>query len=332
MAEDKLIIGIYDPDATNDIAYFYIDEYNLAVTYSSNKGIGDAIGRTTDTYIIYDDPELIDGIVNLWQKRPEFKNKLVGIRHPDYVENEDKKWYQLGARMSRDHYIYTLVALKIWEQRTGKRHPKLEEIVKATPFGIRKMARWTLGLILWSKALNDNNFALWLYLVIELIMNNLIYIPLRKLADKLCGWEEEMEQDEWEQIQNDPTKTNLQTQPKWKQKVDKIVLPSFAIMFGATQLYVTSDRFPRLKRAVQKSMLKMVGNTNYVQQMLLGKKDIPRDKVEAFKHMRGGRWSGYLNVRNDRDMKVFTDNRYIVNLQDVDLVRHLYNETQLNQN
>ena len=94
MPEDKLIIGIYDPDATNDIAYFYIDEHNLAVTYSSNKGIGDAIGRTTDTYIIYDDPELIDGIVNLWQRRPEFKNKLVGIRHPDYVEKEDKKWYQ----------------------------------------------------------------------------------------------------------------------------------------------------------------------------------------------------------------------------------------------
>ena len=74
----------------------------------------------------------------------------------------------------------------------------------------------------------------------------------------------------------------------------------------------------------------MVGNTNYVQQMWLGKKDIPRDKVESFKHMRGGRWSGYLNNRNDRDMKVFTDDRYTVNLQDVDLVRHLYNETQLN--
>jgi len=46
--------------------------------------------------------------------------------------------------------------------------------------------------------------------------------------------------------------------------------------------------------------------------------------------MKGGRWSGYLSNRNDRNMEVFPEGRYTVNLQDVDLVRHLYNETQLN--
>jgi hypothetical protein len=334
MSEEKLVIGVYDPDAGEDIAYFTVDEHGLIVTFTSDKGIGDAIGRTAETYMIYDDPELVEAIAELWQHRDEykgkdFKGKLVGVRHPDFVEGEDLPFFHLGARMSRDHYIYTLIALKIWEQRTGERHPKLEEIVKATPFGIRHMARWTLGLILWSKALTGNKFALWLNLVIDLVMMNVITIPMWKLGYWLTGWEEEMDQDEWELIQYDLTKTQVQFQPKWKQKIEKVVYPSYAIMFSAKQLYVTPDTFPKLKKAVQNSLLKMVGKTNYAQQMLLGKKDIPRDKVEAFKTMSGGRWSGYLNSRNDRNMKTFPEGRYSVNLKDVDMVRHLYNETQL---
>jgi len=334
MVEQPIPLGTYKPDATKEEAYYYVDEHNLTVVYTSNKGLGDAIGRTLKTYMIYNDPKLIEGIANCWQHRHEykgkdFKGKLVGVRHPDYEEPEDKGRFHLGRRMSRDHYNNTLIALKLWEMRTGKRHPKLTEIVKATPFRIRNMARWTLTTILWSKALNDNKVALWFYLVFEILQSTLLYRPLRRIADKLCGWETEMEQDEWEKLEHNTADTNIQFHPKWKQRINKIVLPSYAIWFGAKQLYVIPDTFPRLKKTAQKSLLKMVGNTNYVQQMALGKKDIPRDKVEAFKHMKGGRWSGYLNPRNDRSMQVFEEGRFTVNLQDVDLVRYLYNETQL---
>lgn len=329
MENSKIPLGPYVPDATNEIAYFTIDEHGLIINFTTDKGIGDAIGRTLETYTVYDDPELVDAIADLWQYRDEYKGKLVGIRHPDFVENEDLEWYKLGSKMSRDHYIYTLIALKTWEKRTGKPHPKLDAIVKATPFGIGNMARWTLGLILWSKGINGNKTALWFSLALDLVIINLIYIPVRKICYKLTGWGEEMEQDEWELIQHDPKQTNEQHQPKWFKTMDSIAYPSYAISFSAKQLYVTPDTFPKLKRAVQKSMLKMVGKTNYVQQMLLGKKGIPRDKVEAFKTMKGGRWSGYLNTRNDRDMKLHPEGRYTVNLKDVDIVRHLYNITQL---
>ena len=327
--EEKLPLSPYVPDAGDDIAYYYIDEHNLCVVYTSNKGIGDAIGRTMRAYLLTNDIKLLEGIINLWQLSPEHNNKLVGVRHPDYVEKEGLKWYELGARMSRDHYIYTLVALRLFEIRTGKRHPKHEEIVKATPFGIRSMARWTLGLILWSKASVGNKTALFLSLLMDLVIINVIYIPVRKICYKLTGWGEEMEQDEWELIQHDPKQTNEQYQPKWFKNVDSIAYPSYAIQFSCYQLYVTPDTFPKLKKAVQNSFLKMVGKTNYVQQMFLGKKDIPRDKVEAFKPMKGGRWSGYLNNRNDRNMKVLPEGQETVNLMDVDLVRYLYNETQL---
>lgn len=336
---EKLIIGIYDPKAPNEISYFYVDEHNLVLVYKENRGIGDCIGRTMITYLIYDDPELIDGIANLWQYRPEFKNKMVGIRHPDIFDADGRYvtgyWYN---RMSRDHYVNTLVALKIWEKRNGVRHPKLVEIVNSTPFKIRRMARWTLSLIFWSKSLIGKKWALWLYLILEILQVNLIYRPVRWIGYKLAGWYPEVDQDQWgwtddidASKQTEEWRKNhlLQAQPKWKQKMSKIVFPAYALGFSAFQLYVSDNTFPKLKRKLQKSMLKMVGETNYVHRMLLGDTDIPRDKVEAFKPMSGGRWSGHLNNRNDRDMKVFSEDRYTVNNLDVDLVRYLYNETQI---
>jgi hypothetical protein len=339
---DKLIIGVYDPNAPNEISYHYVDEYNLVLTYKENRGRGDSIGRTMKTYFIYDDPDLVEGIASLWQFRPEFKNRMVGIRHPDIGEEVGKdkinKSYWVN-RMSRDHYVNTLIALRIWEKRNGMRHPKLEEIVKATPFKIRRMARWTLSVILWSKSLLDKKWALWLYLIWEIFQVNVIYRPIRWLGYKLTGWYPEVDQDEWGWTSDiDPNKQNeewrknhlIQAQPKWKQRISKIVFPAYALGFSAFQLYVTEDSFPKLKKKLQKSMLKMAGETNYVHHMLLGKKDVPRDKVEAYKAMSGGRWSGHLNDRNDRNMKVFPEGRCTANVLDVDLVRYLYNETQIN--
>lgn len=338
---DKLVIGIYDPNAPSEISYFYVDEYNLVLVYKENRGMGDCIGRTMKAYLIYDEPELVEGIANLWQYRPEFKNKMVGIRHPDIGDevgrDKTNKSYWVN-RMSRDHYANTLIALKIWEKRNGKPHPKLQEIVDATPFKIRRMARWTLSLILWSKSLVGKKWALWLYLIWEIIQVNLIYRPIRWAGYKLTGWYPEVDQYQWAWTSDiDPNKQNeewrknhlLQAQPKWKQRISKIVFPAYALGFSAFQLYVSNDTYPRLKRTLQKSMLKMVGETNYVHQMLLGKKDVPRDKVEAFKHMSGGRWSGHLNDRNDRHMVMFPEDKYSANLLDVDLLRYLYNETQL---
>ena len=191
------------------------------------------------------------------------------------------------------------------------------------------MARWTLPLILWSKSLIGNNTALWWYLILELITVNVIYAPMWKLGVKLGGWYPELDQEEWKLIQNDLDKVQIQRQPKWKRRINKLILPAFAVGFSARQLYVTSNRFPNLKKKLQKSLLKMVGDSNYVHKMLLGETDIPREKIENFKTMSGGRWSGHLNNRNDRDMKVLPEGKFTANLLDVDIARHLYNETQL---
>ena len=89
MAEEKLLIGPYNPDATEENSYFYRDEYNLFLNHSHDKGRGDCIGGTEKAYMIYNDPKLIEGISNCWQYRNEYKGKdykgkMVGIRHPEF--------------------------------------------------------------------------------------------------------------------------------------------------------------------------------------------------------------------------------------------------------
>lgn len=326
MNEEKLLIGKYIPDASNSEAYHYVDKYNLFITYKPNRGLGDCIGRSMRAYLAYHDIKLIEGIEELWQFSPEHNNKMVGIRHPDITDEvgDDKvlKKYWIG-RMSRDHYINTLVALKVSEGRNYYKNGKLQEIVKATPFKIRKMARWTLPLILWSKSLVDNNKkALWWYLILDLITVKLFYLPIYNVGTKLAKWKPEVDQEDW-------TTQYIQHQPKWKQKLNKIVMPAYALGHPAYQLYVTPNTYPKLKKKLQKSYLKMVGETNYVQKMLLGETNIPRDKIESYKPMHGGRWSGHLNERNDRNLKVIPEDRFKVNLLDVDLVKYLYNETQI---
>jgi len=328
---EKLPLGPYNPDATEENAYFHRDEHNLIVTYSDGKGLGDSIGGTQDAYMIYNDPKLIEGIENCWQYRYEYKGrdykgKMVGVRHPDYEEPEGLPTFHLGRKMSRDHFIYTIVALRLWEIRTGKKSEKLDQIIKATPFGIRNMARWTLPLILWTKAIRGNKVALWWYLAQNIVTTNLFYVPLLKLGNKICNWGEEVEQEDWVPY---PEGERLQEQPKYKQWISKITIPSYALQFAGIRLYVVPDIFPRMKKVLMNSNLKMVGKTNYVQQMLFGKKGIPRERIESYVSMRGGRWSGYLNKRNDRNMRIH-DKNYTENVVDVDLARFLYNETQLN--
>lgn len=320
MRKTKLKLGVYKPNAGEDESHFFIDDYNLCLSHGKHKGEGDCLGRTARAYFVHNDDLLIEGISNCWDEYL-LDGNMVGIRHPSLGPHttNDTFW---NRRMSRDHYIYTLFALKLWSNRNGKTHHKLKKIVESTPFVFRRMGRWTLSLVLWSKSLMGNNLALWLYLIIEIFLVNVFYIPVRKLVYKLGGWYPEVDQDEFE------LKPMLQDLPEWKQRLTKITMPAFGMLFTSFQLYITPDRFPKLKRTLQKSYLKLVGETNYVQQMLLGKKDIPRDKVISYKSMVGGRWSTYFNNRNDRNLYVYP-NKGKVNKFDMDLVRYLYNETQL---
>ena len=318
-----LKIGPYtnDPNVSEEEAYVYVDHFGMAVNREpTDHGRGDSIGGTADMYFVYNDTYLLKWIPNLW--RHNYKGEFKGTRHPEYTEEmmDDRP-------MSRDHYINTLFALKLYNLRhnTDYYDYDIRRIHKNTGWKISKKARKTLSVVFWSNAILGSKFNEFLYYLFDILAAIFIYIPIHKLGMWIAGFEEEVDQAEWQA--RDSKDKYLQHQPKWKTVIDDIMFPSYALFKVGWMMYVLNG-LPRMKRFTQKLYLIMVGKTNYVQQMMLGVKNIPRDKVESFKPMKGGRWSIYLSTRNDRVLQVLKNPPKYNNL-DVDLVRKLYNETQL---
>ncbi len=148
-----------------------------------------------------------------------------------------------------------------------------------------------------------------------------VYLPSHLTLGPILNFGKEVDQHEYD------VTNKLQAQPKWKGKVAKAVYPSYAMLITGWKLYVLSG-FPILRKINELVYRPMIGKTNYVQKMLFGMKNIPRDKIESYTPMQGGRWSGYLNSRNDRHMGLREPQPEYNNL-DVDIARKLYNETQL---
>ena len=313
-----LALGPYSPVARPVEAFHIVDEHNMMVTENirgNRAGEGDSHGNNFITYLLYNKVKHVLASGDLWYRED---GEIVGQRHP-HVSIEDHP-------MSRDHYINTLLSLKLNSQRSDIQYLYLTMIAIITKTGwkISKMARKTLSLHLWSHAIIGNKVAEWFFYLTEILTVALFYIPIHKLGSWITGYGDEVEQEDWIPY---PEGERLQDLPKYKQVISKIIFPSYALTHAGFQLYVLKN-YPRMRRLLKRLNLQMVGKTNYVQQMLFGKKNIPRDKVEMFEAMIGGRWSGYLSSRNDRNMNILDPQPKYNNL-DVDLVRFLYNETQL---
>jgi hypothetical protein len=314
MKETKLKVGPYSRAATSDNAYNIVDEYGMMTTTNPpNYGRGDSHESNWLTYLIYNDWGVVAMSASLWYETETAGGKYVGQRHP-LISVMDHP-------ISRDHYVYTLLQLRLYEKRNNfaPGGPKINRITSQTGWIISKMARKTLSLIFWSNAIQGDKMSEFLYYVTEILTLLLWYLPSHALGSLIANYGKEVDQDEWKKIQ-------LQDQPKYKTVISKIIYPSYALTFEGFKLYVL-DGLPLMKRLVKWLHRPMIGKTNYVQKMLFGMK-VPRDKVEDFVAMQGGRWSGYLNSRNDRNLKAL-DPQPIYNKLDVDLARFLFNETQL---
>jgi len=309
----KLEIGPYSRTAIPSIAYYLIDEYGMRINrLPPNHNRGDSLAGNMVAFFNYDDVLLPQTSANLWYWDSD--GDYVGQRHPLLSPHSHP--------MSRDHYTSTLVTLKLFNlsHDTTLYDSKIKEITDNTGYIISSMARRTLGLKWWSKAIQGKRFYEFLFYIFELVTVMFIYLPIHRLGSWIANYGEEVDQSEW-------VETKLQDQPKYKQWIDKIIYPSYALLLSGWQLYVLKDSF--LKKILQRLYRLMVGKTNYVQQMLYGKKGIPREKIMFFQPMQGGRWSGYLSSRNDRSRMRVLDSEPTYNNMDVDLVRRLYNETQL---
>jgi hypothetical protein len=227
--------------------------------------------------------------------------------------------------MSRDHYHSTLSLLKMHYDRTGSTASmaKIKEITDETGYIISKMARRGFGLKWWSEAIQGKKGYQVLWHLNGIIQSVFVYLPVHFILGAIANFTEEVEQEDWIPY---PEGERLQDLPKWKQVIEDIMYPSYAMQMVGWKLHVV-DGLPFLKKLHQMAYRPMIGKTNYVQQMLLGMK-VPRERIESYKSMMGGRWGGYLSNRNDRNMHVLNPQPHY-NQVDVDVARKLYNETQL---
>ena len=311
-----LELGPYKPDATEDEAYYHADQHDMGATYSSSKTRGDSLGVGKNLFFAYNDVRYVFSAEKMWYWNSE--GKYTGQRHP-LVLPEDHP-------MSRDHYTNTLLILKMHYDRTISTASlaKIEEITDETGYIISKMARRGLGLAWWSKAIQGKKFYQFLWHVMEILSAVFVYLPMHFTLNKWANFGEEVEQEDYVPYPEGP---RLQEQLKWKQWVSKAIYPAYALQLAGWQLYVVKG-FPILRGIHEELFRLMIGKTNYVQQMLFGMKGISRERVESFQPMQGGRWGGYLNSRNDRNMRVRVPRPQYNNV-DCDVARKLYNETQL---
>ena len=308
-------IGPYHKHAGFDQAFNIVDDYHMVIGNAPpDYGRGDSIGRNFKTYFTYDDPELVKANSELWYVNTY--GEYVGNRHPELTPS--------GHPMSRDHYLYTLLSLKLYELRNNdKRYRgKIREIHEGTGCMISSKARKMFSIKLWSEALLDNRLAEFFYYVVEILTVSFIYLPIHKLGSLIANYDDEVYQGDWIPY---PQKERLQDLPKYKQIISKIIYPSYALILSGWQLYVLRKSFG--KKLLSWLYRPMIGKTNYVQQMLFGMK-VCRYDVKFYEPMRGGRWTGYLSNRNDRDMRLLLPKPEFNNI-DSDMVKKLYNETQL---
>jgi hypothetical protein len=314
---DTLPIGPYKPDATEHEAFNHVDEFDMFATHSPNKGRGDSLGGGQDMYFCYDDTRFVFSAEKLWYF--DSYGKYIGQRHP-LVHPDDHP-------MSRDHYMSTMITLKMHYDRTGSTASmaKIKEITDNTGYIISKMARRGLGLGWWSKAIQGKTFYQFLYHMMGIVEAVFVYLPMHMIFAE-ASFSEEV--DQWQYVPY-PEGKRLQELPKWKHWVSKACYPSYALQNAGWQLYVTDkNKLPLLRRIHEAVYRPMIGKTNYVQKMLFGVKGIQEEYISFYKAMMGGRWGGYLSERNDRNMHVLNPQPHYNNI-DVDVARKLYNETQL---
>lgn len=311
---NELEIGKYSRYVGPPEAYHHLDEHGFARS-DWNENPGDSLGGMSDLFFCYEDPELVFAAEDMWYWNSQ--GKYVGQRHPELPPEDNP--------MSRDHYHSTLWLLKMHHTKTGSHASmnKIKEITDNTGYIISKMARRGFGLKCWSKAIQGKRGYQVVWHLIGIIQAVFLYLPTHFILGAIAKFDEEVEQEDWKPW---PASERLQDLPKWKQVFEDIMYPSYAMQMTGWKLYAV-DGMTWLKKIHQKVYRPMIGKTSYVQQMLFGMK-VPRERIESYKAMKGGRWGGYLSNRNDRNMRVLSPQVEWNNV-DVDVARKLFNETQI---
>lgn len=291
-------------------SYYFVDDYNMVLTqnyeWDTNgiNGKGDSIARTARGFFSWGDRNFIDAIKSCWEKKETKKGYIYkGWRYPSKYEDT----------LSRDHTIWTVIALKL----ANEPKDKLKDFVKHIPWRLSKRYTQTVDTWLWFRGVAGIKWAKVLWILLQLIIAP-ITVLWHKFAYKMGGFKEEVSQDEFKKVLNDE-------KPKNKVYWVKKLYPVYALHQKSWELRLIGDG-PIIK-LLRRIYLSATGKTNYVIRILLGDdKNVSEKDVIEYKSMVGERWSTSLEPYiNDRDLRI-NDNKEQIkyNQLDVDYLKKLY--------
>jgi hypothetical protein len=302
------------PLVIDDTTEFYLDKYGLVLSSknTTDKGMGDCVGRTFLAYMAYGSSIGLYGINNCYDIDT---GKL--IRHPDLAHIDD---------MSRDHVIYFILA-----NAAVNNVPILGSFNKLMKWRISERYTYTIDSWAWVKYVCNKKYTLlynnglnkakaaeykrnaflWQQLYYWVTIPTMFFNVLWNKTISFIGGFKEVPQSEW-------VKGGFKKLPTWRKKLAKMLYPTYALHQKAWQLQCMpkTPGFYILRQLCRWLTTKH----NYLIKLLLDS-TVTFNEIDSYKPMTSYRWSCNLDNTNDRDMDIIA---YTVNNIDKDLLNRIY--------
>lgn len=275
----------------------------------NDSGKGDALWRTSLSNMAYDNALLRDGILSCFRKFTMInrtKYLYQGARYYNRYREDD---------VSRDQTILALSSFKV-----NNDTEKLKDLCEHLPSKLSRRFRSGITMRVWMKAISGKGrFYDYMFQILELIE----FIPSvlwNKVIRWLMGWNKEYSQewycgfdknmpfwdkqdDKWvwvtsgfwwvnngHKLRNTYIK-KLEEKPVYR-FFDKIVYPEYALHLTAWMIHTSRNSW--LKKFLQILAVWSAEKDNYLIRSLMNK-NVPQEKIDAYKPVDGYRWSCRFN-------------------------------------
>ena len=299
--------------------FWYFDDENNMMLHQNyglvfDNGKHDGAEKSCHAFYAYNDYSFISGLSrckDIIIRTNPILAKLFGKSYFQFKRYPKIEWYH--EPMSRDHWIYILVAIF----KAMKSHIIVNEFVRSTRIQLSKTNWLTLKVWAWGKLLSKRTIgylfyplALW-----SIILNKYWNIFIRKIGKFGEEWSQE---DYVNKPHPVPT--------KFQKFIRGFMYPVYALKLIAFMLDVLPDNW--WKRQIKRQSWSIIPKYNYALQLLLDSPNQPTlEDIQSYKSMKGDRWSQELNpLINPRTLEVIDDPVLLkYNRLDYDFIMALYN-------
>lgn len=226
---------------------------------------GDALWRTSLAYIAYPtQKEIKEGILSCF------------VKGSDGFYQAHRATGKGADTVSRDQVLMALVALKV-----NGDIEELRDIASHLRFKLSKEHKFTLGLWVWTKWLGSGGRAC-LALCQTLFFFQLLMMYLWNGAlSFIIGSKATSQKD-----------LAMSEAPAWKRRINKVVVPSYAVHLAAWQVYVLPDGL--VKKILSKFIVSLADSSNYLIHIMMGK-EVNKRFVDKYLPMSDFRWQRNLD-------------------------------------